>query len=260
MNVDQPDRKSLVEQSQDDWDALRSVGELFPGTALGDSSAQLQATGGWPEDLNGTPIILAGGDELALTATVRSSQNLALVLAQDDESASAARRVLDELGHGEITVAAGGDAVTAVVDVCAASTGPVRWIGLGEPSQLAVLVERSPELLARLRVTQLQVPQGAGAILAATADDRLAMDLVSANPADGEIGPVVAVAAAQLLPFIDFRQVRVGVDEADRFRPQEEGVLLWWGTSSETGALESWLSQLLEPGRLDGVQSRPQKD
>jgi hypothetical protein len=260
MNVDQPDQKSLVEQSQDDWEALSSVGELFPGTALGDSSEQLQASGGWPEDLSGTPIILAGGDELALTATVRSSRDLALVLAQDDESASAARRVLDQLGRGEVTVAAGGDAATAVVDVCAASTGPVRWIGLGEPSQLAVLVERSPELLARLRVTQLQVPQGAGAILAATADGRLAMDLVSTNPADGAIGPVVAVAAAQLLPFIDFRQVRVGVDEADRFRPQEEGVLLWWGVSSEAGALESWLSPLLEPGQLDGVQSRPQKD
>jgi hypothetical protein len=95
-------------------------------------------------------------------------------------------------------------------------------------------------VLGRLRVTQLQVTGGAGPVLEAAAAGRLALDLVSPNPGDGELGPAVVVAAALLLPFVDFRQVPVGVDAAGRFEPQQGGTVLWWGVSKEAGAFQAW--------------------
>ena len=236
MTVDQPDRRSVAQRAQDDWEALRSVGELFPGTALGDSAEQLR---GWPEELQHTPIILAaGGPSAALTVAARTADRLALVLADD---AGAARAVLDELGRSDVKVAAPADALAAIEDLLETVAGPVRWIGLGQPDQLTALLDT--DFVSRLRVTQLQIGSGAGPLLEAAAAGRLALDIVSPNPADGEIGPIVAVAAALLVPFVDFRQVPVGEDELGRFQLEQGGVVLWWGFTDRPGALQGWLDR-----------------
>ncbi len=133
------------------------------------------------------------------------------------------------------------DALAAVEDLLEAAGGPVRWIGLGQPDQLTALLDT--DVVSRLRVTQLQVGNGAGRLLEAAAAGRLSLDIVSPNPADGEIGPLVAVAAGLLVPFVDFRQVPVGEDEAGRFQLEQGGVVLWWGFTDRAGALQSWLDR-----------------
>lgn len=239
MIVDQPDRRSAVQQAQADWEALRSVGELFPGTALGDSAEQLA---GWPEELQHTPIILATGSgktEEVVTALARRSARLALVLTNGN--AADIRAELAGLGRGDVRVADPGDALAAVEDLLETVAGPVRWIGLGQPDQLTALLDT--DFIARLRVTHLQVASGAGPLLEAAEAGRLALDLVSPNPADGEIGSLVAVAAGLLVPFVDFRQVPVGEDEAGRFQLEQGGVVLWWGFTERAGELQSWLDR-----------------
>ncbi|WP_328321017.1 hypothetical protein OHA70_23305 [Kribbella sp. NBC_00382] len=233
MTFDQPERKSLAQQSVDDWEALRSVGELFPGTPLGDSASQLPA---WPENLQGTPVVLVeGAADAALYKALAAARELALVVTDD---VAAARASLNELGRQDVKVAA---EASAVADV--PGEGPVRWIGAGRnTSPLASLLDS--EVAGRLRVTQLQVDGGAGPVLEAAAAGRLKLDLVSPNPDDGELGPAVVVAAALALPFVDFRQVPVGVDGHGRFQPQQGGVVLWWGVSTEAGALQAWLDRV----------------
>jgi hypothetical protein len=229
----------VAQQAQDDWEALRSVGELFPGTALGDSADQLR---GWPEELQHTPIILATGSVQSVAAIARRSARLALVLTSGSATdADALRAELSNLGRGEVRVADRSDALAAVEDLLETVAGPVRWIGLGQPDQLTALLDT--DFVSRLRVTQLQVGSGAGPLLAAAAAGRLALDIVSPNPADGEIGPLVAVAAGLLVPFVDFRQVPVGEDEVGRFQLEQGGVVLWWGFTDRAGALQSWLDR-----------------
>ncbi|MEV6415606.1 hypothetical protein [Kribbella sp. NPDC051718] len=248
MTFDQPERKSLAQQSVDDWEALRSVGELFPGTPLADSASQLPA---WPENLQGTPVVLAvGAADLVLRIAASTARELALVVTDD---VAAARAVLDSLGREDVAVVAESAAsplASAVAGAAGASgaagpsgEGPVRWIGAGrDAGALTGLLES--EVAGRLRVTQLQVDGGAGPVLEAAAAGRLKLDLVSPNPADGELGPAVVVAAALALPFVDFRQVPVGVDGLGRFQPQQGGVVLWWGVSTEAGALQAWLDRV----------------
>jgi hypothetical protein len=232
----------VAQRAQDDWEALRSVGELFPGTALGDSADQLR---GWPEELQHTPIILATGSgktEQSVAAIARRSARLALVLTSGSATdADALRAELTSLGRGEVRVADRDDALAAVEDLLETVAGPVRWIGLGQPDQLTALLDT--DFVSRLRVTQLQVGSGAGPLLEAAAAGRLALDIVSPNPADGEIGPLVAVAAGLLVPFVDFRQVPVGEDEVGRFQLEQGGVVLWWGFTDRAGALQSWLDR-----------------
>lgn len=234
--MNQPDRRSLAQQSQDDWEALRSVGELFPGTALGDSAANLPA---WPENVQGSPIILADGDAGSLAIAARTARELRLVLTNNVDTA---RGVLDGLGRQDVKVASDPSAAAELEAV----EGPVRWIGLGDPSFLVSLLPS--DLAGRLHVTQLQVTGGAGPLLEAAADGRLKLDLVSANPADGELGPAVAVAGSLQLPFVDFRQVPVGLDATGRFQPAEGGVVLWWGAIQESGALQGWLERTQTKG------------
>ena len=233
MTFDQPERKSVAQQSVDDWEALRGVGELFPGTPLGDSASQLPA---WPENLQGTPVVLAAAaSDAVLRIAATTARELALVVTDD---LAAARAVLDSVGREDVAVAAEASAVAGAAGVT--GEGPVRWIGAGrDTTALASLLDS--EVAGRLRVTQLQVDGGAGPVLEAAAAGRLKLDLVSPNPDDGELGPAVVVAAALALPFVDFRQVPVGVDALGRFQPQQGGVVLWWGVSTEAGALQAWL-------------------
>jgi hypothetical protein len=244
MTFDQPERKSVAQQSVDDWEALRGVGELFPGTPLADSASALPA---WPENLQGTPVVLAASAaDAVLRIAASTARELALVVTDD---VAAARAVLDSVGREDVAVAAGASAAasplaSAVAGVAgAAGEGPVRWIGASrDTSALATLLDS--EVVGRLRVTQLQVDGGAGPVLEAVRAGRLKLDLVSPNPDDGELGPAVVVAGALALPFIDFRQVPVGVDALGRFQPQQGGVVLWWGVSTEAGALQAWLNRV----------------
>lgn len=233
MTFDQPERKSVAQQSVDDWEALRGVGELFPGTPLGDSASQLPA---WPENLQGTPVVLAAAaSDAVLRIAATTARELALVVTDD---LAAARAVLDSVGREDVAVAAEASAVAGVT-----GEGPVRWIGASrDTSALTTLLDS--EVAGRLRVTQLQVDGGAGPVLEAAAAGRLKLDLVSPNPDDGELGPAVVVAGALALPFVDFRQVQVGVDALGRFQPQQGGVVLWWGVSTEAGALQAWLTRV----------------
>jgi hypothetical protein len=252
MSADEP---SVAEQAQRDWEALRSVGELFPGTALEESSRELGAQGGWPEDLTGTPVVLAEPDEVSLTAAARNGQDLALVITPDVD---AVRSALARLGRGDVAVTEPENTASQLAAIMSATDRPVRWIGTSQPTALIALLDSASELVARLRVTQLQAGTGASALLAAARSGRLALDLVSANPADGEVGAAVAVAAAQLLPFVDFRKLAVEADTADHLRPAQTGVPLWWGVSSEPDALRRWLTPLLEPGSLTQRSSADQ--
>ncbi|NIK55583.1 hypothetical protein [Kribbella shirazensis] len=233
MTFDQPERRSLAQQSQDDWEALRSVGELFPGTPLGDSADELPA---WPENLSGTPVVLAAGAaDIVLRVAAATARELTLVVTDDVD---AARAVLDAQGRNEVQVSDSGNAAAEI-----ATEGPIRWIG-GSTNANALTALLGSEVVGRLRVTQLQVAGGAGPLLEAAQTGQLKLDLVSPNPGDGELGPTVAVAAALLLPFVDLRQVPVGVDADGRFAPQAGGTVLWWGVSPEAGAIQAWLDRV----------------
>lgn len=232
MTVDRPERRSLAQQSEDDWNALRSVGELFPGTPLGDSADELPA---WPENLRGAPVVLAAGaGDVALRVAAVTARELALVVTDDVD---AARAVLDAHGRNNVQVSVTGDAVAEI------ATEPVRWIG-GSPDARALTALLGSQVASRLRVTQLQVADGAGPLLEAARAGRLKLDVVSPNPGDGDLGPAVAVAAALLLPFVDLRQVPVAVDASGRFTPQAGGTVLWWGVSPEAGAIQAWLDRV----------------
>jgi len=47
------------------------------------------------------------------------------------------------------------DLVSAVADVCASTSGPVRWVGMGPLSNLSTLQSERPDLVARMVVTQM---------------------------------------------------------------------------------------------------------
>jgi|GEM_PF-1086891 len=85
----------------------------------------------------------------------------------------------------------GPDAVLdAVAAVCAATTGPVRWIGMAPLTNLALVLDRAPELAARLRVTQM------GGALNYRHPDRAEHNIRLDVPAAHQV--IAAVAAARL--------------------------------------------------------------
>lgn len=143
---------------------------------------------GWEQlDADGAPMIIdtdAGGDPddaVALVVAARHVGALALVLTCDERDGQRARFVrllLDQAGRTDVRVVAGralgsgtafcvadlipdglpaqpGDAVATAAALCQATTGPVRWVGMGPMSNLADLLERHPELTGRLLVTQM---------------------------------------------------------------------------------------------------------
>lgn len=127
-------------------------------------------------DIGGEP-----DDALALAIAARHLPELALVTTCDEldgERARFVRYYLDLLGRPEVPVAAGprlggapyfwikgivpeavaaqsDNPVAAVRDLCARTTSPVRWLGLGPLTNLGAVVTESPEAARRLEVVQM---------------------------------------------------------------------------------------------------------
>ncbi|MEU7844715.1 hypothetical protein AB0B39_27550 [Micromonospora sp. NPDC049114] len=192
-----------IDEARQDYEALSTVGELFPGTALAESSRQLGQGGDWPENLSETPLVIDAasawgpGTVLAVAAAARAVPQLALVLVADEPARSAARRLLDAAGRAEVTVVNRPPDVSSVVrSACGDSGQPIRWVSFGEPLRLAQLIQHDPDLAGRLRVTQAAgsgVPASATAartVLNAVRERRLAaLDLVLTGP--GDAGPSI---------------------------------------------------------------------
>lgn len=99
-----------IDEARQDYEVLSAVGELFPGTALAESSRQLGQGGDWPENLRESPLVIDAasawgpGTVLAVAAAARGVPQLALVMVGDEPARSAARRLLDSAGRAEVTV------------------------------------------------------------------------------------------------------------------------------------------------------------
>lgn len=180
--------------SDDSWSRLEAErreladrAELFADRGLGAHAELLNRGGPAPGRLTETPLIVdtdVGGDPddaVALALAARLSPHLALVITSDEaggERARFARHLLDLVGRPEVPVVAGrqlGDTpyfcvqgltlpqigpqptnvAEAVAQVCAATAGPVRWVGLAPLSNLADLLHAEPALAQRLVVTQM---------------------------------------------------------------------------------------------------------
>lgn len=127
-------------------------------------------------DVGGDP-----DDAVAVVAAARKVPELALVITSDEyggERARFVRFLLDLAGRSDVPVVAGSDLgnsrlycvdglipaavpmqrtdlVRAVADVCASTTGRVRWVGMGPLSNLSTLQSARPDLVARMVVTQM---------------------------------------------------------------------------------------------------------
>ncbi|MEU4337610.1 hypothetical protein AB0F59_23645 [Micromonospora lupini] len=192
-----------IDEARQDYEALSAVGELFPGTALAESSRQLGQGGDWPENLSESPLVIDAasawgpGTVLAVAAAARAVPQLALVLVGDEPARSAARRLLDGAGRAEVTVVNRPPDVPSVVrSACGDGGQPIRWVGFGEPLRLAQLIQHDPDLAGRLRVTQSADsgrPASAAAarlVLDAVREGRLAaLDLVLTGY--GDAGPSI---------------------------------------------------------------------
>jgi hypothetical protein len=141
-----------------------------------------------PAAAGDTPLIIdtdIGGDPddaVAFVLAARLVPRLALVLTsdeQDGQRARFARHLPDLLGRGDVPVVAGraldptgwlscvdglvpagvpaqpADVVAAVAAVRQAAAGPVRWLGCGPMSNLALVLAQLPEVNSGLRVTQM---------------------------------------------------------------------------------------------------------
>ncbi|MEH0939059.1 hypothetical protein [Micromonospora psammae] len=188
-----------IDEARQDYEALSAVGELFPDTALAESSRQLARGGDWPENLRDAPLVIDAASAwgpatvLAVAAAARAVPRLALVLVVDEPARSAARRLLGAVGRTEVTVAIGSsDAPSVVRSACGAHGQPIRWLSLGEPLHLAQLIEHAPDLAGRLRVTQSAAgsersarADAARTVLDAAREGRIAaLDLVTPGPGD----------------------------------------------------------------------------
>ncbi|QIS08816.1 nucleoside hydrolase [Nocardia arthritidis] len=117
-------------------------------------------------------------DIVALVVAARRVENLVVITADETNCrrAKLARTVLDALDRNDVPVYAGielgGDRfllddhitgvpdqsaafVTATTRIVSATTGPIRWIGLGPLTNLAHLLSVVPDLADRLAVTQM---------------------------------------------------------------------------------------------------------
>ncbi|MEU1842278.1 hypothetical protein [Micromonospora sediminicola] len=190
-----------IDEARQDYDALRAVGELFPGTALAESSRQLGRGGDWPENLRDARLVIDAGSAwgpgtvLAVAAAARGVPRLALVVVGDETAGSAARRLLDRVGRPEVGVAyRPAEVPSAVRSACGADGQPIRWASLGEPRHLAQVIQHAPDLAGRLRVTQSAAggersasADAARTVLDAAREGRIAgLDLVVTGPGDGE--------------------------------------------------------------------------
>jgi inosine-uridine nucleoside N-ribohydrolase len=181
------DRRESADELRQHWDAMRSLGQAVPGTGLAALGQALEASGPWPEDLRHTPMILdtdIGGDAddaVAVAAAARQVPELTLLITSDEvrgQRARFARHLLDLTGRSDVRVVAGAslgesryfcvdgltpstvpdqptDLVAAVREVCAATDGPVRWVGMAPLTNLARVLAEAPDAASRLRVTQM---------------------------------------------------------------------------------------------------------
>ena len=143
--------------------------------------------GGWfPPSLLETPLIIdtdAGGDpDDAIALVIAAAEpTLALVVTSDElggERARFVRHLLDLLGRSDVPVVAGSDlgntrlnaiedlvppevpaqptdVLASVTRVCSATAGPVRWVGIGPASNLAMVLTERPDLADRLAISQV---------------------------------------------------------------------------------------------------------
>ena len=176
-------------ESTSDWLALAGLGESYE--ELGDVAESL-ISGGPPPAAGPAPVARGsmiidtdiGGDPddtVAVVAAARRVPELALVITSDEyggERARFVRHLLDLVGRPDVKVVAGSDLgnsrlyfvdglfpadvpkqdddlVSAIAEVCASTTGRIRWVGIGPLSNLATLQSQRPELVARLVVTQM---------------------------------------------------------------------------------------------------------
>jgi hypothetical protein len=176
------------DSSFEEWAALVRMSEL-----LGDGAADSLLASGPPPEVGAgariarAPMIIdtdVGGDPddtVALVVAARRVPELALVITSDEyggERARFARHVLDLAGRPDVKVVAGSDLgndqlyfvdglfpagtprqdtdiVSAVVELCEAAQGPIRWVGMGPLSNLAALHAAQPLLIPRFEVTQM---------------------------------------------------------------------------------------------------------
>jgi pyrimidine-specific ribonucleoside hydrolase len=169
----------------------------------------------------------AGGDpDDAIALIVAAAEpTLALVVTSDElggERARFVRHLLDLLGRPEVPVVAGDDlgntrlncvdgltppevpsqptdVLAAVTEVCSSTEDPVRWVGIGTASNLAMSLIACPELGKRLAVTQVggalryrdperadhnfrTDPEAAAVLLATTRLPRLQLSEVTFTP------------------------------------------------------------------------------
>ncbi|GAA1996048.1 hypothetical protein GCM10009799_23220 [Nocardiopsis rhodophaea] len=188
-----PDDDDLsIEELRERENSLIALGDMFPGTTLHKLGDKLRQSGGWPEILRGTPMVIdtdIGGDPddaIALAAAARAVPSLSLVLTNDETGPGIgygarsrfARVFLDSLGRHDVKVVAGhssgdtkyfcveqlipdsippqpSDVVAAVRHLLQASDGPIRWVGIGAFSNLANVLREIPEAGQRLQVTQM---------------------------------------------------------------------------------------------------------
>src|SRR6266540_1431082 len=182
-------RRRGEEDPTSDWLALVGLGESYED--VGDA-ADSMISGGPPPGVGRAAVSRApmivdtdiGGDPddtVAVVVAARNVPELALVITCDEyggEQARFVRHLLDLVGRHDVRVIAGSDlgnsrlycvdglfpsdvpkqdtdVVSAVAEVCAATAGPVRWVGMGPLSNLSTLQSQRPDLVARMVVTQM---------------------------------------------------------------------------------------------------------
>lgn len=168
------------------WAAISDHAERYRDRGFGLIADQLRAGGPPPRSLRGTPVIVdtdIGGDPddaIALICAAVAVPELALVITSDEydnERARFARYLLDLLGRSDVPVVSGAqlddtrywvvgdlvpdnvpaqpkDVIQAVNALCAETTNPVRWVGMGPLSNLAQVLTGNPHLAHQLHVTQ----------------------------------------------------------------------------------------------------------